>query len=216
MPKPATQARRAYNSPTRRARAEQTERRIVDAAASLLRDKGWAGTTLSDVADEAGVSSAMLYKAFRTKADLVKRVYDVTLVGDQADVPFRERPEFRAVLDDPDPASKVAGYAHLMRLVAERILPVYEQIRAAATAGDEDLAPIADTADTERLFGARGIVADLRAMGALGPGVQEARAVDLVWMAMSPEFWSLLLRRGWSWDEAETWVAGHLCAILLG
>lgn len=34
---------------------------------------------------------------------------------------------------------------------------------------------------------------------------------------MSPEFWALLVaRRGWSWDDAETWVGDHLCTQLLG
>lgn len=210
-------SRRAYHSPLRREQGERTERRIVDAAAGLLVAKGWSGMTMTDVAKAAGVSSAMLYKVFRTKAELIKRVYDVALVGDQANVPFRERPEFRAVVEDTDPASKLAGYTHLIRVVAERVLPIYAQLRAAYVVGDGDLRAVAETADAERLFGARGIVRDLLANGAtLRPELDPDAATDLVWMAMSPEFWGLLVNgRGWAWDRAEHWVAHHLRTALL-
>jgi AcrR family transcriptional regulator len=208
--------RRTYHSPKRRQQALQTERRIVDAAAGLLVSRGWTGTTLSDVAKAAAISPAMLYKVFPTKAELVKRVYDVTLVGDQDAAPFRERPDFLAVLHEQDPARKLRGYARLARTVAQRVWPVYQQLHAAMTAGDDELRSLTDTADAERLFGARGIVRDLLSVTSLRPGLEEDRAVDLVWMAMSPEFWALLVdRRGWTWNEAESWVADHLCATLL-
>lgn len=207
---------RAYHSPKRAEQAQQTERRIVQAATELLISRGWSATTLADVAHAAGISPAMLYKVFRTKADLVKRVYDVAVVGDQEHVPFRERPEFRAVLHETDPHAKLAGYAHLIRGLAQRVLAVYEQLRAAMTVGDPALRDFTQTVDEERLYGARGIIADLRTVTNLKPELDDQQAVDLVWMAMSPEFWALLVtRRGWSWEHTETWVHEHLCALLL-
>ncbi len=207
---------RAYHSPKRREQARQTERRIVEAATDLFVRRGWTATTLADVAQAAGVSPAMLYKLFRTKADLAKRVYDVAVVGDQEPVPFRERPEFRAVLEEADPHAKLRGYAHLIRGLVERVLPIYEQVRAAMTAGDLALRDFAETVDAERLFGARGIVRDLRGVTDLPANLNDEQAVDLVWMTMSPEFWALLVtRRGWTWDDAETWIGDHLCTLLL-
>ena len=210
-------APRGYHSPKRREQARQTERRIVEAATDLLVRRGWSATTLADVATAAQISPAMLYKVFRTKADLAKRVYDVAVVGDQEPVAFRERPEFRAVIEETDPHAKLHGYAHLIRGLVERVLPIYEQVRAAMTAGDPALRDFADTVDAERLYGARGIIRDLRHVTDLRPDLDDERAADLVWMTMSPEFWALLVtRRGWSWHEAETWVGDHLCTLLLG
>ncbi|MEI2765184.1 MAG: helix-turn-helix domain-containing protein [Dermatophilaceae bacterium] len=211
------QQTRPYHSPQRREQARRTEQRIVQAAARLLVDRGWTATTLADVARAADISPAMLYKVFRTKADLAKRVYDVAVVGDQEPVPFRERPEFRAVLEATDPHAKLYGYAHLIRGLAERVLPIYEQLRAALTTGDAELREFADTVDAERLIGARGIVEDLRGVADLDSGLDEERAVDLVWTTMSPEYWALLVnRRSWSWDDTEDWVGQHLCTVLLG
>lgn len=213
----ADQPTRSYHSPQRRERARRTEGRIVDAAADLLVQRGWTATTLADVARAADISPAMLYKVFRTKAELAKRVYDIAVVGDQEPVPFRERPDFRAVLVEPDPHAKLRGYAQLIRGLTERVLPIYEQLRAAMTTGDAELRGFVDTVDAERLFGARGIVDDIRGVTDLAPHLDDERAVDLVWMAMSPELWALLVnRRGWSWDDAEDWVAQHLSVSLLG
>ena len=216
-PGQADPTKRGYHSPKRRERAQQTERRIVEAATDLLVGRGWTATTLADVAKAAGISPAMLYKIFRTKADLAKRVYDVAVVGDQEPVPFRERAEFRAVLGETDPHAKLRGYARLIRGLVERVLPIYEQVRAAMTAGDLELRDFAETVDAERLYGARGIVRDLRGVTDLPAELDDEQAADLVWMAMSPEFWALLvIRRGWSWDDTESWVGHHLCTLLLG
>lgn len=208
---------RRYHSPQRRAQAQQTERRIVDAAAGLLIEHGWSAMTLADVARAAGISPAMLYKVFRTKADLAKRVYDVAVVGDQESVPFRERPEFRAVVAESDPQAKLRGYAQLIRGLVERVLPIYGQLRAAMTTGEVELRDFTETVDAERLVGARGIVDDVSRVTDLPPGLARDRAVDLVWVAMSPDFWSLLVgRRGWSWDDAEDLVGDQLCELFLG
>lgn len=214
--RPQTPAPRAYHSPRRREQAGRTERRIVDAATELFVGQGWSATSLAQVAQRAEVSPAMLHKVFRTKADLAKRVYDVAVVGDQEPIPFRERPEFLAVVAVPDPRAKLRGYTHLLRGLVERVLPIYAQIRAAVTAGESALVDFADTIDNERLYGATGIVADLERVAELRPGLSTEQAVDLTWMAMSPEFWALLVaRRGWSWEDAEAYAGDHLIALLL-
>jgi AcrR family transcriptional regulator len=48
--------RRKYYSPLRADQAEQTRRRILEAGFRLFVDRGYAGTTIAAVAEEAGVS----------------------------------------------------------------------------------------------------------------------------------------------------------------
>ncbi len=50
--------------------AEQKRAAIIEAAARLFLDAGYAGTSLAKVADAAGVSKATLFKQFPTKAAL--------------------------------------------------------------------------------------------------------------------------------------------------
>ena len=53
---------------------EETLRLIVDAAASMFRDGGYAGTGMSAIAARAGVSTKTLYRLVPTKDGLFQRV----------------------------------------------------------------------------------------------------------------------------------------------
>jgi AcrR family transcriptional regulator len=46
---------------------EVTKRRIVDAAVSLIGERGWAGTTVRDISRRAGVARSTFYVYFDTK-----------------------------------------------------------------------------------------------------------------------------------------------------
>ena len=88
---------------------------MIAAARTLLLAKGHADTTMKDVAATAGVSVETVYKAFGGKAALLKRVYDVLLVGDEEQMPLRQRPEILAIATKPDPRDKNARYAGIAR-----------------------------------------------------------------------------------------------------
>jgi AcrR family transcriptional regulator len=208
---------RGYDSPVRREKARATERRILEAARDLLLSEGWSGTPMTAIAARAGVSAQLLYKTFGTKAALAKRLWDVTLVGDDEPVPLDERPEIAAIVAEPDPRRKIAAYARLGRAVNERLGPLSARLRGAAAAGDADLAELIAATDRERLVGNAGIVRHLASLGALRPGLTVERGTDMVWTLMSPEvFHRLTAERGWSFDAAEEWLADQLCAALLG
>jgi AcrR family transcriptional regulator len=57
------------------AKAEETRNRILDAALQLFRDRGFAQTTMRDVAAEAGVATGAAYYYYRSKEDLVQAFY---------------------------------------------------------------------------------------------------------------------------------------------
>jgi AcrR family transcriptional regulator len=54
-------------SPRRRPRGEQTAESILDAAEALFAERGFAGTTLRDVAERVGVRIPSLYNHFESK-----------------------------------------------------------------------------------------------------------------------------------------------------
>ena len=114
MPRPVKT--RAYDNARRAAAARRTEQRVVDTAHRLLLERGYAGLAMADLAAEAGVSVALLYKVLGPKPRLVKRVYDVLLAGDVDPVPLARRPALQALAADPDPRGKLARYAALDEL----------------------------------------------------------------------------------------------------
>ena len=71
--------------------------------------RGFGGTTIRQVAEDAGVSQETIYKTFGGKAALLKSVYDVSLAGDDEDIPLAERPEAIAVRDAAEPCRRGDG-----------------------------------------------------------------------------------------------------------
>jgi hypothetical protein len=66
----AQAGRVAYNNSARQARAQQTRRAVLIAAALAFLEHGYAGTTIRGVAEAAGVSPETVYKTFRNKVTL--------------------------------------------------------------------------------------------------------------------------------------------------
>jgi len=71
---PSTPARRAPFEKSARTRA-----RILDAAAAVFSDLGYAGTRLTDIAEAAGVKQGSLYYHFSSKDELVEEMLRVGL-----------------------------------------------------------------------------------------------------------------------------------------
>ncbi len=68
-------------------KAQQTRAAIVEAALALFREKGFAATTLRDIAGQAGVSLGLSYRYFRSKEELVLALYEDVAARVLAHVP---------------------------------------------------------------------------------------------------------------------------------
>lgn len=200
--------KRAYESPLRTAQAERTRQQIIGAARRAFVRDGYGGTSMSSLAREAGVSRETLYKVFRTKPDLLKAVYDVAVVGDHEAVAVAERPEYVAMLADPDPIAAARSFGMLSAELVGRIGPVLRVLAAAAH--EPELQGLLDLTRAERLAGTREVLAQLGA----GPADDALdRAVDVVWTLASPEVALLLTdQRGWSLEQYGRWLGDAVAA----
>jgi AcrR family transcriptional regulator len=209
--------KRRYDAGGRRARSAQTGLRVVEAARALMLERGWAGTTMADVAARAGVAVQTVYTVTGGgKAALAKRVWDVTLAGDDEPVAFADRPAARALRAETDPRRVLAGYAAVSRQVYGRLGPVARVLRAGAAAGDADLVRLIDVTENERLAGSLAVCRHLAALGALRDDVPLERVAQRLWTITSGEQGDgLVVRCGWSLDEYEAWLAESMTAALL-
>jgi TetR/AcrR family transcriptional regulator, cholesterol catabolism regulator len=73
--------------------------RIRDAAATLFAERGFDGTTTSQVAERAGIAKGTLFLYARTKEDLVALVFEDRL-GAAVDRAFRTIPEGVSIVDE--------------------------------------------------------------------------------------------------------------------
>src|SRR5262245_27927254 len=105
MPPVKSRQGRTYDSTRRRAQAAQTRLDILNVARELFPRRGYAGTTINEVAAAAGVAVETIYRAFGSKATLFKAVLEAAIAGgaERASISPEQRPAVRKIAEEPDP-----------------------------------------------------------------------------------------------------------------
>jgi AcrR family transcriptional regulator len=211
--------KRRYDATRRREQARENRRRIIDAATSLFAARGYAGTSMTEVAAAAGVAVQTVYAAFGTKVNLLARAIDVSLAGDDAPVAMAEREPVRQIMAEPDPYRTVEMYAALTAAISARAHGIVLAAWAAAPS-DPAVAALVAELDAQRLRGmtaaARSLAAKARAAGCLAEDITEDDIRDALWIFNSAQLHGLLLRdRGWTPERYETWLARAWTRLLL-
>jgi len=211
----AVNPRRPYDSSRRQEQARQTRAAVLEAAHRRFLERGYAKTTVADIAADAGVSVETIYKAFGNKPGLVKAVFDVAIVGDDEPVPMFERELVSRTHAEPDPRRKLLGYGDHLAEVTPRAYAIQLVVRDAA-ATDPTAAAVWDQLLAERLTGMTAFARHLHEGGYLRADVSLEEARDVLWAHNSVELWDLLVnRRGWTNERFGRWVGRQLVAALL-
>ncbi len=201
--------KRSYRSPARSAKVIETRRRILDAAQLLFVERGYAGTSIEAIAEEAGVSVPTVYVRFETKRLLLKALLDRTIAGDDEPVAMLERPWMREALAEPTPADLLRRLVHEARVIHDRTVPLLMAVRAAAGT-DTDLQELWEILLDQRHTVADAVVRALTSRGPLPAGISARHASDLVYAQLSPDMYQMLVfERGWSpaaWERNVTAV----------
>jgi AcrR family transcriptional regulator len=212
----AGRTKRNYDSRRRQEQAAATRRAILDAARVLFERDGYVPTTMEAIAAEAGVALKTVYAAFITKSGLLRSLWDLLLKGDTDDAPVAARSWYREMLAEPDPERLLRLNARNARAVKTRIGAVLRVIRTAADV-DPDGAALWRLIQTDFYANQRAVVDAVAARGGLRPGLDPARATDILWTLNHPDVWLLLAgERGWTPEQFESWFAEITCAQLLG
>jgi AcrR family transcriptional regulator len=204
---------RRYNSSRRREQAARTRQDVVDAARPLFLTDGYGQTTVSAIAEAAGVSVETIYKAFGGKAGLVRALVSKGLEGAES-VPAEQRSdEMRAA--ERDSRAVIRNWTRLATEVAPRTAPIVLLIRSAA-GSDPEMADLLAEIDEQRLRRMEENARTLYERRDLRQGITLEQARDILWTISSPELYELLvLRRGWSVDRFAAFQADQMIAALL-
>jgi AcrR family transcriptional regulator len=210
----ASAVKRSYDNSRRRAQAQATRLRIIEAAKALFIAEGYPATTLEAVADAADTSLPTLYRLFPSKRALLKAVLDVAFGGDDQPVAFGDRPDVQAARAEPDPGALITAFARIIRDFMERSSAILRVLATAATV-DPDAAQLLAEIRRQRHTGQSRIVAALSVRGALDPDLPFAEAADITYTALSPEVHHILTaERGWTAGQYEQWVVRSLGTLL--
>jgi AcrR family transcriptional regulator len=211
---------------TRADRALTTRRRTVRAAYELFAANGYLGTTITEVAKQAGVAVPTIYYTFGTKAVLLEESLGAAIVGfdrwrqpapdpDISELLPQHRwwPQFQAA-----PTSKAAFDVFFTAGVAilQRVAPLVTALHGAA--GDPEAAQVVRVAEKRRVQSNREMIRAIAAKpGGLRPGLTSATATDIVVVLFSAELYqSLRIGRGWSTKRTAAFLRELLSTQLFG
>lgn len=207
---------RQYDNSARRQAAAETRHRIIAASTALLAREGYAGLGVAAAARAAEVSPQTIYNSIGGKGALLKACYDVTLAGDEDDVPMSQRPEFRALRASADSAEWVERYAAWSRLLSERAFPIVGALVGLGVARDAGAAEFLGTLEQERRIGSTHAMTGFRDSFGLPEGMDLKRAIDLCWTLNAPEAYARLVGQcGWKPEDYQRWLAAGLRAAFL-
>lgn len=214
MSDPVKAARRKYHSPLRAEQAEQTRRRILQAASRLFVERGYTGTTVAAVAGEAGVSPETIYLSLGGKRGLLEGVIETTIAG-EGDLPDEQSQWWAEVAQLPGAGERLGRMVEYSCRILGRTGPIHAVIRGAAdkeafaAALGRRLLHERLTNQTERIRRYLG--------GALRDGLSISDAGHRYCALASPELYYLLtVEFGWTAERHRRWLTDLLAAELLG
>lgn len=208
----AGDVKRPYRSAVRDEQARRTWAAVVDAASALFVERGYAATSIDDVAAAAGVARRTVY-AIGGKPELLKLAYDTAIAGDHEEVAMVDRPAAERIRAEPDPVAALHRYLDMSLGIASRVARVHVALRAAA--GDERVRALYDEVQGSRAEVARRVVASLAGRGAEVPDPDAA--ADLLWALIDPGLYhALRYDRGWPAERVEAWLRATIVREVLG
>jgi len=126
--------------------AEETRAELLDAAMKVLLEKGYAGTRVSEIAREAGVSSGAIYNHFASKTELLTAAIEEQSPNAISDL-----------MGSGDPATVLDAFATIGRLLPEgrNVLgPTLLELIATSTRDPEVAAVVGDEFTTKERIAA--------------------------------------------------------------
>ena len=197
--------------PTLRQRKSQLTRdEILAAARRLFAERGYARTSVRDIAQAAGVSAQTVYDSIGSKQAVVAQLND--LIDSEAGIAAIAA----TVAHADDPMELVATSARICRAILEHCSDIVHALVSGAAA-EPALAAALEEGQRRHLGGARMIVGRLAELDALAPDLDVDVAVGTL-AALSDVRFALVLQQGYGWtlDQIESWVADASRALLLG
>ena len=191
---------------SRRDRARATRLRILTTAQSLFVERGYAATTMDDIAREAGVAVQTTYYTFGTKASLLREVVELAGAGRPDEPPVAERAWMREAMTEQSGDRALAlAIEHGVDIYA-RATPLFPALQAASVT-DPDIESYFRSVVAARRGGMGELVRRLAEIGYLRPDVTAQQGADIVFALFSHETYLALTRdAGWSTEQYKAWL----------
>jgi AcrR family transcriptional regulator len=206
---------RPYDTSNRQRQAAETRRRIFEAAQELFARDGYVTTTIAAIADHAGVAVQTVYVSAKSKRDILKGILDLSISGEDEQVPIQASSRWRVIEAEPDPRTKLRALARLHREICVREAPAFAIMADAAGSDPEIRTLMHDMAD-QRYQDHHRLAKNIHQTGHIRRDLSSRRAADIISvLANERTYLALVHDRRWSAQDYEAWLADQLIAALL-
>jgi AcrR family transcriptional regulator len=189
---------------TRAQRARLTRIRMLRAAYELFVERGYAATTMKDVARAADVAVQTVHFTFGTKAQLLQHTYDFAVLGEDNERPPQLQPWYDAMVEAADLPEALTILIDNVAVIFARTAPLDDYIRATAT--EPEAARVRAQTETRRREAWADMVQRLASRFALLEGLDHKTATDLLLVLMSPStYQTLVAEYGWTPEAWKRW-----------
>jgi AcrR family transcriptional regulator len=204
---------RRYSSAVRNEQAARTRAAILDAASDLFLERGYARTTMQDIAELAGVARDTVHAVFGSKARVLTALIDVRLVPDGSVANVTQRPDAQAVKDEVDQRRQIELFATFITVISTELRPVFEILRT-ASAVEPEMGRVFAEMDRFRMQNMQTYAKWIAARGPLR--VTTKRAGEIIWTLASPDVARMLCDElGWTQAQHARWLSDTLTRTLL-
>ena len=202
--------------PSRRERAKATHWRIVKAAFESFCERGYSGTTMTHIAERAGVAVQTVYFVFHTKAELLSRSYDFAVMGESEPLIPQKQPWYERAVAARGVSDAIREFVEGAGEITRRITPLYLAARAGAES-DAEIARVVRTHEDWRADGYREFLDVLLAKAPLRAGVTLERATHLLLLYVGMDVYHALVGDfHWTHEDWLGWTAATIAEQLFG
>jgi AcrR family transcriptional regulator len=200
---------RRYRSTERAQSAEDTRRRILEAAKRLFGRKGIDAVRIEDIGKRAGAAASTVYAIFKSKDGILRALMTQSLFGTR----FQEAQQMLA--GETDVVALVGRTAHVSRAIYEGesrelgLLRYSSGFSPALRKIEEEFEQLRYEMQAERLQ-------RLFDSGRLKPGLSHDEARRILWMYTSRDVYRMLVHDGaWTPDRYQDWLSRTLVDALV-
>jgi AcrR family transcriptional regulator len=205
--------KRKYSSAVRDEQAARTRTRILEAASELFLERGYARTTIKDIAVQADVARDTVHAIFGNKARVLTALIDLRLVPDDAVANVTQRQDAQAIRNEMDQRKQIELFAKFIAGISTELRPVFEILRT-ASAVEPEMANVFDEMNRFRLDNMQTYAKWIAARGPLR--VTTRRAGEIIWALASLDVARMLCDEiGWTQSQHARWLTDTLIRTLL-
>ena len=189
--------------------AQQTRGDILRVARRLFAERGYAATSINDIAEQAGVAIQTIYARLGSKRGMLLALID--LIDEEAGV----EPLAQEVTSARTPLAALRAGVRVTRSVQARCGDIIQALFTAVGA-EPELADAVAEGQRRHREGARLTIDRIQELHGLRNDVPPQRAQALFALSTNHEAWRELIR-GYQlgWDPAEDWLVDALARALL-